>query len=102
MKFIEKIERSRGRTPFEIWLTQDNFSLALIRKNNSISITIRNDHGFCTECIYNRIIKINNSIDIKYGGIKPPAIIFDADKVDLIMNLIDTIDKSNIYYEDSK
>lgn len=100
MKYVSSVEQYGG-TILEKWIFKDNFDVSVSRRNGKAFIAIGNNEGLCTGCIYQKfIVKYDKQYDIDYGGVAPPTISCKDEDFETIMNLLELIDKSKLYFDD--
>lgn len=100
MKHVSSVEQFGG-TILEKWIFKDNFDVSVNRRNGKAFIAIGTDEGLCTGCIYQKFIsKYDNKYDIHYGGVAPPTISCKEEDFEIIMHLLELIDKTHLYFDD--
>ncbi len=100
MKHIDSVKQYGG-TILEKWIFNDNFDVSVSRRDGKVFIAIGNDEGLCTGCIYQKfILKYDKQYDINYVGVAPPTISCKEEDFEKIMNLLELINKDNLYFDD--
>lgn len=99
MKYIDSIKQYGGIV-LQKWLSNDGFIFRISEDAGIVHISIRNDQGYCTGCIYERFIKKYDKYNVTFGGAMPPTIRCKKSDLEMIMNLLESIDKNNLFFED--
>jgi len=100
MKYIKSVEQYGGSI-LQKWLSKDNFIFKVSEDNEEALISINNDQGCCTGCLYERFInKYHDKYDVNFGGAMPPTIRCKKSDLKTIMHLLESIDKNNLYFDD--
>ncbi len=100
MKYIDSVKQYGGIT-LQTWLSNDGFTFIVSEDAKRFHIGIRNKQGYCTGCLYDKFIKkYDDEYDVTFEGAMPPTIRCKKNDLEIIMNLLESMDKSNLYFDD--
>ena len=92
MQFISSVKQYGGSV-VERWASNDGFTFIVAEdEEKKVHIAIRNDVGYCTECIFEKFIKKYDNYDLSYEGCMPTI---RCKKIDFksVMDLLESIEK---------
>lgn len=99
MKYIDSVTQY-GDIILQTWLSNDGFTFIISEDNDRAYISIKDSQGYCTKCLYEKFIQKYNKYNVNFGGVMPPAIDCKRNDLEMVMKLLESINKNNLYYED--